>query len=88
VFDFHKLYTDAETVKEINAQCRAAGIGCVECKQKMARGLANALEPIREKRAYYEARPAMVDEIMVEGSNRARLAACETMEVVRAAIKI
>jgi tryptophanyl-tRNA synthetase len=88
VFDFHKLYTDAQTVKEIDAQCRAAGIGCVECKQKMARGLVKALEPIREKRAYYEARPAMVDEIMVEGSNRARLAACETMEVVRAAIKI
>ena len=88
VFDFHKLYTDAATVKEIDGQCRAAGIGCVECKQKMARGLANALEPIREKRAYYEAHPEMVDEIMVEGSNRARLAACETMEIVRSAIKI
>jgi tryptophanyl-tRNA synthetase len=54
----------------------------------MAEGLVNALEPIREKRAYYEARPEMVDEIMVEGSNRARKAACETMEVVREAIKI
>jgi tryptophanyl-tRNA synthetase len=88
VFDFHKLYTDAATVKEIDGQCRAAGIGCVECKQKMSRGLANALEPIREKRAYYEARPGLVNEIMVEGSNRARKTACETMEVVRAAIKI
>jgi tryptophanyl-tRNA synthetase len=88
VFDFHKLYTDAETVKEIDKECRSAGIGCVECKQKMAQGLVKALEPIREKRAYYEARPEMVDEIMVEGSNRARIAARETMEVVRAAIKI
>jgi tryptophanyl-tRNA synthetase len=75
-------------VKEIDEQCRTAGIGCVECKQKMAEGLVNALGPIREKRAYYEARPEMVDEIMVEGSNRARKAACETMEVVREAIKI
>ena len=88
VFDFHKLYTDADAVKTIEDQCRAAGLGCVECKQKMARGLVSALEPIREKRAYYEERPEMVEEIMVEGSNRARKTACETMEVVRAAIKI
>jgi tryptophanyl-tRNA synthetase len=88
VFDFHKLYTDAQTVKEIDQQCRTAGIGCVECKQKMARGLIMALEPIREKRAYYEARPELVEEIMIAGSNRARKTASETMEVVRAAIKI
>jgi len=88
VFDFHKLYTDPDTVKEIDEQCRTAGIGCVECKQIMARGLVAALEPIREKRAYYEARRKEVHEIMVEGSNRARKTACETMEVVRAAIKI
>jgi tryptophanyl-tRNA synthetase len=47
-----------------------------------------ALEPIREKRAYYEARPELVEEIMIAGSNRARKTASETMEVVRAAIKI
>ena len=88
VFDFHKIYTEPQTVKEIDQQCRSAKIGCVECKQKMAQGLVKALEPIREKRAYYESRPEMVEEIMVEGSNRARKAAQETMEIVRGAIKI
>ena len=88
VYDFHMLYTDPQTVKEIDAQCRSAGIGCVECKQKMAQGLIEALAPIREKRAYYEQRPELVEEIMVEGSNKARIKACETMEVVREAVKI
>jgi len=88
VYDFHRLYTDPQTVKEIDGQCRSAKIGCVECKQKMARGLTEALAPIRDKRAYYEQRPQLVEEIMNEGSNRARVAACETMEVVRAAVKI
>jgi tryptophanyl-tRNA synthetase len=88
VYDFHKLYTDPQTVKEIDEQCRSAGIGCVECKQKMARGLIDALAPIREKRAYYEQRPELVEEIMVAGSNKARIIACETMEVVREAVKI
>ena len=88
VFDFHKLYTDSETVREIEEQCRTAGIGCVECKQKMAQGLIAALEPIREKRTYYEARPELVDEIMREGSDKARLIARDTMEKVREAVKI
>jgi tryptophanyl-tRNA synthetase len=88
VFDFHKLYTVPQLVQEIDAQCRTAGIGCVECKQKMAQGLIAALEPIREKRAYYESRPDLVDDIMTEGSNRARRTAKRTMEEVRAAIKI
>ena len=88
VFDFHKLYTDSQMVKEIDEQCRTAGIGCVECKQKMAQGLIAALEPIREKRTYYESRPDLVDDIMTEGSNRARRTAQSTMEDVRSAIKI
>jgi tryptophanyl-tRNA synthetase len=88
VFDFHQLYTDPQMVKEIDEQCRTAGIGCVECKQKMAQGLIVALEPIREKRTYYESRPDLVDDIMTEGSNKARRTAQSTMEDVRAAIKI
>ena len=88
VYDFHKLYTAPDTVAEIDEQCRAAGIGCVECKQKMAQNLIEALEPIREKRAYYEARPQLVEEIMIDGSNKASETAKQTMEDVRAAVKI
>ncbi len=88
VFDFHKLYTPAAEVIEIDQDCRAAKIGCVECKKKMALNLSQALAPIREKRAYYEAHPQQVDDIMADGCNRARKSARATMEAVRAAIKI
>jgi tryptophanyl-tRNA synthetase len=88
VYDFHKMYTGPQTVNEIDEQCRGAAIGCVECKQMMARGLVDALEPIREKRAYYEQRPELVEEIMVSGSDKARTSARETMEIVRAAVKV
>jgi tryptophanyl-tRNA synthetase len=69
VFAFHKLYTPPDGVAEIDQECRSAGIGCVECKQKMAENLVTALAPIREKRAYYEARPQEVEEIMAAGSD-------------------
>jgi tryptophanyl-tRNA synthetase len=88
VFTFHKLYTPAEEVKEIDRDCRQAQIGCVECKKKMAENLIVALEPIREKRAYYEAHPEQVDEVIAAGCDKARKTAQETMEDVRAAIKI
>ena len=88
VFGFHKLYTDPDTVTEIDSQCRTAKIGCVECKKIMAKSMIKALEPIREKRRYYEARMDLVEDIIREGSNSARTVAQETMEEVRAAVKV
>ena len=88
VFSFHKLYTDVQTVAEIDTQCRAAEIGCVECKQIMARNLIDALAPIREKRAFYVDRPDQVEQIIAEGAQRARKVAESTMAEVRAAMKI
>lgn len=88
VFEFHKLYSDSQTVADVNEQCRAAKIGCVECKKKMAKNLATALDPIREKRKYYEENPQLVADIIVTGSNKARAVAQQTMEDVRSALKI
>ncbi|MBW1939759.1 MAG: tryptophan--tRNA ligase [Deltaproteobacteria bacterium] len=88
VFEFHKLYTDDQTINEINEQCRCAQIGCVDCKKIMAENLIEALGPINEKRKYYEARPEIVEEIIVTGTDKARRVARKTMEEVRSAIKI
>lgn len=88
VFEFHKIYSDKETVNTIDHECRRARIGCVECKQKMAQNLIDALEPIRAKRVYYQERPQLVDEIIIDGSNKARQVAQQTMAEVRMAIKI
>ncbi|RJP77572.1 MAG: tryptophan--tRNA ligase [Desulfobacteraceae bacterium] len=88
VFEFHKLYTDKKTVEEINRNCRTANIGCVECKKIMAANLAKELAPVREKRAFYESRPALVAEILQHGDEKARNVARQTMEEVRSTIKI
>lgn len=88
VYEFHKLYSDNQTVERINRECRTAEIGCVECKKIMARYLINALEPMREKRVYYETRPTLVDEIIVDGCEKARKVARKTMTEVRGAVKI
>jgi len=88
VFEFHRLYSDKDTIDTVNKECRTADIGCVECKKMMTKNLIKALEPIREKRDYYEGQPKLLDEIIAEGSNKAREIAKQTMEEVRAAVKI
>ena len=88
VFSFHQMYSDQETVQRVDHECRSAMIGCVACKQVMAEFLIRALEPIHKKRAYYEANPDALRAIIEVGDQRARAVARETMEQVRAAVKI
>lgn len=88
VFTFHQLYSDEDTVTRINAECRKAQIGCVECKQCMGTFLVNALAPVREKRAEYETKPDLVADIMETGNRKAGEVARKTMGEVRAAVKI
>jgi tryptophanyl-tRNA synthetase len=88
VFDYHKLYSSPALVHEIGAQCRAAGIGCVECKRKMGENLLAFLAPIRERRVHFEGNPDRVAEIAAAGGDKARGIARRTLEEVRAAVRI
>ncbi|MBT3312799.1 MAG: tryptophan--tRNA ligase [Desulfobacterales bacterium] len=88
VFDFHKMYSNIDTISEVNENCRKAKIGCVECKKNMTVNLIKALEPICEKRAYYVSKPDLVDDIFKTGTNKARSVAQKTMEEVRSVVRI
>lgn len=88
VYEFHKIYTDSQTKQNIGKDCREAQIGCVECKKIMAENLIKALEPIREKRHYYQGKPDLVEEIIESGSIKAREVARQTMDQVLNAIGI
>ena len=87
IFQYHQAFNKA-AVEEIETACRTGGIGCVACKRKLADRLDEMLEPIRERRCFYEARPELVREILIEGTRRARAEAAETMALVREAMKI
>jgi tryptophanyl-tRNA synthetase len=88
VFSFHKVYSSPETVDRVNHECRRAEIGCVQDKRQFAETLVSHLAPIQEKRAGYIQNPGLVDEILEDGCQRARRVAVQTMEEVRAAMKI
>ena len=88
VYSFHKIYSPPEMVEQVNKECRAGEIGCVQCKKLMAANLAGFLEPIYEKRNHFQQNRDEVRDIIKTGSDKAREVAKATMEEVRAAVKI
>jgi tryptophanyl-tRNA synthetase len=86
VYDWHKLFSPRETLDWAAQGCRTAGIGCIECKSKMADHLIQWIAPVRERRLEYEKHPARVLEIIDAGSKVARVEAQSTMSRVREAV--
>jgi tryptophanyl-tRNA synthetase len=88
VYDWHKLFSSEETLAWAAEGCRTAGIGCIECKSKMADHLIQWIAPVRERRLKYET-PAGQREVLAiidAGSKVARVEAQSTMSRVREAV--
>jgi len=86
VYDWHKLFSPPETLQWAAQGCRTAGIGCIECKAKMADHLIQWITPVRERRVKWEHDSNGVVEMIHAGSNRARVEAQKTMQRVREAV--
>jgi tryptophanyl-tRNA synthetase len=86
VGDLHKVFSTPETLARVYEGCRSAGIGCIECKGWAADALVQILNPIQERRARFTA--SEVEDILKDGSDRARSRAEQTMVEVRAAMKL
>lgn len=86
VFTFHRTFSPPEEVAMINRECRLAGIGCVDCKKRLAANLNLHLEPFRARRSELDQHPDEVWDILHDGARRARSIAEATMVEVRAAI--
>ena len=85
---YHKLFSSEEESRNVCEECRAGKRGCVACKKQLAQNINNTLEPMREKRKYYEQHPEIVDEILINGTEKARETAKETMKKVKKAMKL
>ena len=84
---YHNLFSKDE-VKNICEECRKGKRGCVACKKQLIKNINKELEPIREKRRYFEERPNEVNDILMAGTNHAQKVAKETMKKVKQAMKL
>jgi tryptophanyl-tRNA synthetase len=82
VWQLHHFY-NPEQVETIASECSRARRGCVECKEQLARGINLALEPFRQRRAEFAAKPQYVEEVLADGARRAQAIASETLREVK-----
>jgi tryptophanyl-tRNA synthetase len=88
VFEFHKLFSSAETIALVDTECRRAGIGCFDCKKRLSEAIVARNEPVRERIEANLAHPDDLADVLRQGSARARVTASATMEEVRAAMSL
>lgn len=81
VFTYHKKF-NPEEVSEIEINCRSGALGCVECKSKCADKINYFLQPIIEKRNYYQNNIDEVKDILFDGEKKAAAIANSTMNDV------
>jgi tryptophanyl-tRNA synthetase len=87
VFIYHDAFNpDAAEVNDLKERYLKGAVGDVEVKKKLAKAINNFLEPMRERRAKYEAQPGLVEEVLVTGTERANQEAHKTMALVREAM--
>jgi tryptophanyl-tRNA synthetase len=88
VFDLHRAFSPVGTREWAAAGCRSAGIGCLDCKARLAEHMLERLADVHARRPEFAKRPDTVWDVLVEGSRKAREVAEATMEDVRGAMKI
>ncbi len=86
VWQFHKLYSDADTRDWVVKGCTSAGIGCLDCKQPVIDAILKEQQPWRERAETYLTNPKQVHWIVEMGTERARTVARQTMKDVREAM--
>lgn len=84
---YHKTFNEAE-YDNICDMCRNSQIGCVACKKLLAQKLGELLDPIRERRAYYESHRDEVRDIILSGTEHANKVGNENLAKIKDAMSI
>jgi len=88
VCQMHRLFVSKEVADQFDADCQHARSGCVDRKRALADSLIEYLAPITERLNYYRTHSDEVQDVIIEGSKRAREEAGRTLADVRRAMRL
>jgi tryptophanyl-tRNA synthetase len=87
VFAYHDFFNPNKAeIDDLKERYRAGRVGDVEVKERLLVALENFLDPIRERRAHFEAQTGLVDELLYEGTLRTQKEAQATLIEVKKAM--
>lgn len=75
-------------IDEYKKRYRVGQVGDIEVKKYLVKILNDFLDPIRARRAKYEQQPELVERILKQGTQKARLEAQKTLTEVKKAMKL
>ncbi|MBX3156003.1 MAG: tryptophan--tRNA ligase [Deltaproteobacteria bacterium] len=84
VFTMHKALSTEEDLAWVREGCTTAGIGCVDCKQRLSGRMLEHFRAYVERRAAIVADPSIVQKVLEAGAAKARALAQRTMTEVHA----
>jgi tryptophanyl-tRNA synthetase len=83
VYGYHKLFSPPTDLPWVEEGCRTAGIGCGDCKKKLAENINELMAKPRAKKKELLQQTDTLDSIIADGCQRARTQAQETLEKVK-----
>jgi tryptophanyl-tRNA synthetase len=83
IFELHKAFSPPAVVAEVDAKCRGAAWGCVDCKKALFEHMNAELTPIRTRAQALAEQPRLVDDALDAGAEKARAIARQTMAHVK-----
>lgn len=86
--DFAMFLPEYQNLEELKAHYTRGGLGDMKCKKFLNQVINKMLDPIRQRRAEYEKDIPEIFNILRKGTDEARAVAAQTMDEVRAAMRI
>lgn len=88
IYTMHKAFSKPEDIEYCARGCRAAGIGCLDCKKILLERMCVELEQIQNRSAQLRQDRDQVFHILDQGRRRAKDIAAQTMDEVYAVLGI
>jgi tryptophanyl-tRNA synthetase len=82
VFAMHRAFSTEEDINYCANECRAAGIGCLDCKKILLEHMVQALMPLQEKQRELQQKKDYVYDVLNQGRKKAKDIARATMSEV------
>jgi tryptophanyl-tRNA synthetase len=87
VFVYHDVFNpNRAEVEELKERYRAGKVGDVEVKERLAVAINRFIDPMRERRARFQEAKGLVDQLIVEGTERTRREVRQTVFEARKAM--
>lgn len=88
IFQYYRVFMDADAQALADSECRSAARGCMDCKKILSEVIMETLRPIRQKRAELAENKDYVWSVLNAGAEALREEGERTMQGVRKALRL